>query len=275
MELVVRWQENGDRQAAHELVMSHLPLVSSVVRRHRGYGLPDDDLFQEGVIGLMQAVKRFAVGMGVRLSSYAVRWVTASVREFIFRNWRLVRLPSGSAMRSLFFSYRSAVEKVLSADPQTDRFSVAQTVADVCGTDLKSAQMAMDYFDGSAAEMAGSIPDVTMLGDPSQHMAIPVGSSEVASAIVGAVKALPPPRRGILLSRRPVRDLIVSLGGDTGSLEDRPLLPVPVLAQEFGIPEHRVYAEERLGMRAVVRAVRPFRGNIDPEILLLPPSVQV
>jgi RNA polymerase sigma-32 factor len=57
--LAKRWREDGDRDAAHQLVSSHLRLVAKIARGYRGYGLPIADLISEGQIGLLQAVERF------------------------------------------------------------------------------------------------------------------------------------------------------------------------------------------------------------------------
>ncbi|OYV41001.1 MAG: RNA polymerase factor sigma-32, partial [Thiomonas sp. 20-64-5] len=70
--LAHRWREQGDKDAAGKLVLSHLRLVVSTARQYLGYGLPHADLIQEGNIGLMKAVKRFDPAHGVRLVSYAL-----------------------------------------------------------------------------------------------------------------------------------------------------------------------------------------------------------
>lgn len=54
--LAKRWREHGDREAAHQLVTSHLRLVAKIAMGYRGYGLPLGEVVSEGNIGLMQAV---------------------------------------------------------------------------------------------------------------------------------------------------------------------------------------------------------------------------
>jgi RNA polymerase sigma factor (sigma-70 family) len=108
-ELAMAWKTTQDKGAAWELVMAHLRLVVRVVRDQAGYGLSPGDLAQEGTVGLMKAVHRFDPDRGIRLAAYAIKWIEAEVREYIMRNWRLVRLGSGSAMKKLFFGYRQAL----------------------------------------------------------------------------------------------------------------------------------------------------------------------
>ncbi len=101
-----RLQQDGDLDAARQLIMSHLRLVVSIARQYLGYGLPHADLIQEGNIGLMKAVKRFDPNRGVRLVSFAVHWIKAEIHEFIIRNWRLVKIATTKAQRKLFFNLR-------------------------------------------------------------------------------------------------------------------------------------------------------------------------
>src|SRR5688572_18925310 len=105
--LARRWRDQGDLDAARNLVLSHLRLVVAVARGYLGYGLAHADLIQEGNIGLMKAVKRFDPERGVRLVSFAIHWIKAEIHEYILRNWRLVKVATTKAQRKLFFNLRS------------------------------------------------------------------------------------------------------------------------------------------------------------------------
>ncbi len=110
--LAHRFREQGDLDAARELVLSHLRFVVHVARGYRGYGLPFADLIQEGNIGLMKAVKRFDPDVGVRLISFAVHWIRAEIHEFILRNWRIVKVATTKAQRKLFFNLRQSKRRL-------------------------------------------------------------------------------------------------------------------------------------------------------------------
>src|SRR5207237_6781389 len=105
--LARRFRDDGELDAARQLVLSHLRLVVAVARGYLGYGLPHADLIQEGNIGLMKAVKRFDPERGVRLVSFAIHWIKAEMHEYILRNWRLVKVATTKAQRKLFFNLRS------------------------------------------------------------------------------------------------------------------------------------------------------------------------
>ena len=100
-------RDEGNIDAARQLVLSHLRVVVAIARGYKGYGLPQADLIQEGNIGLMKAVKRYDPERGVRLVSFAVHWIKAEIHEFILRNWRLVKIATTKAQRKLFFNLRS------------------------------------------------------------------------------------------------------------------------------------------------------------------------
>lgn len=98
--------EQGDLEAARQLVLSHLRYVVRVARGYLGYGLPLNDLIQEGNIGLMKAVRRFNPAIGVRLVSFAVHWIKAEIHEFVLKNWRIVKVATTKTQRKLFFNMR-------------------------------------------------------------------------------------------------------------------------------------------------------------------------
>lgn len=106
IDLANRFREQGDLQAARQLVLSHLRFVVHIARGYTGYGLPVGDLIQEGNVGLMKAVKRYDPGVGVRLVSFAVHWIRAEIHEYVLRNWRLVKIATTKAQRKLFFNLR-------------------------------------------------------------------------------------------------------------------------------------------------------------------------
>ncbi len=102
-ELAVRYSETQDKEAAHELVVSHLPFVVKIAFQYRHYAVPIQDLIQEGAIGLMKAVKRFDPYKGYRLVSFAIWWIKAYIKNFIIKSWNLVKLGTTQAQRKLFF----------------------------------------------------------------------------------------------------------------------------------------------------------------------------
>lgn len=105
-ELALRYHNEGDLEAARQLVMTNLRFVVHIARGYSGYGLSMPDLIQEGNVGLMKAVKRFDPMMGVRLVSFAVHWIKAEIHEYVIKNWGIVKVATTKAQRKLFFNLR-------------------------------------------------------------------------------------------------------------------------------------------------------------------------
>jgi RNA polymerase sigma-32 factor len=110
--LAKSWREQGDREAAHRLVTSHLRLVAKIAMGYRGYGLPIAEVVSEGNVGLMQAVKRFEPDRGFRLATYAMWWIKAAIQEYILRSWSLVKIGTTANQKKLFFNLRKAKSRI-------------------------------------------------------------------------------------------------------------------------------------------------------------------
>jgi RNA polymerase sigma-32 factor len=110
--LAKRWREQGDHEAAHQLVTSHLRLAVKIAMNYRGYGLPVSEIISEGNVGLMQAVNRFEPEKGFRFATYAVWWIRASIQDYILRSWSLVKIGTTKNQKKLFFKLRSAKRKI-------------------------------------------------------------------------------------------------------------------------------------------------------------------
>lgn len=111
-ELALRVQQ-GDAVAFRKLMESYLRLVVKVAGSYKGYGLPIDELVQEGNIGLMQAIRRFEPARGLRLSTYAMFWIRAQMQEYILNNWSMVKIGTSSIQKKLFFNLRRLKAEVL------------------------------------------------------------------------------------------------------------------------------------------------------------------
>ena len=107
-DLACRFHDEGDLEAARQLVMTNLRFVVHIARGYSGYGLSMPDIIQEGNVGLMKAVKRYDPHVGVRLVSFAVHWIKAEIHEYVIKNWGIVKVATTKAQRKLFFNLRKA-----------------------------------------------------------------------------------------------------------------------------------------------------------------------
>jgi RNA polymerase sigma-32 factor len=91
----------GDTQAACELVQSHTRLVMKIAKRYRRGNLAWEDLVSEGVLGLLEAIRRFDLSQQTRFAAYACWWIRARIGQYALENRRLVRIPTTRAARSV------------------------------------------------------------------------------------------------------------------------------------------------------------------------------
>lgn len=148
-QLFVQFQQQNDLNAARKIILSHLRFVAHVARSYSGYGLPVEDIIQEGNIGLMKSVKRFDLSFGVRLSSFAMHWIKAEINDYVLKNWRLVKIATTKAKRKLFFNLRS-MKKSLSwlTTAETKEIAEKLKVSEQDVADVESLLNAPDaYFD--------------------------------------------------------------------------------------------------------------------------------
>jgi RNA polymerase sigma-32 factor len=89
----------GDRAATRVLVDSHMRMVVQVASRYARDGLSVQDLVSEGVLGLLEAIRRFELERGSRFASYAAWWVRAFVRLHALSNRRIVGIPDTRGAR--------------------------------------------------------------------------------------------------------------------------------------------------------------------------------
>ncbi len=92
----------GERDCGRRLIEACLPFVMTIALEYRRWGLPMEDIVQEGNIGLLKAAERFDPDRGCRLATYAAYWIRAEIREYVARGYRIVRLgsPRASGARS-------------------------------------------------------------------------------------------------------------------------------------------------------------------------------
>jgi RNA polymerase sigma-32 factor len=113
-ELALRYQEQGDPDAALKLVTSNLRLVVKIALEFQRVWMQNLlDLIQEGNIGLMQAARKFDPYKNVKFSYYASFWIKAYILKFIMDNWRLVKIGTTQAQRKLFFKLKKEKQRLI------------------------------------------------------------------------------------------------------------------------------------------------------------------
>ena len=83
----------GDIDARNTLIECWMDFVYTVARKRSFSGMEVDDLAQEGVLGLIRAIKKFDTGKELRFSTYAEYWVISFMFRSKIDRYTLVRKP--------------------------------------------------------------------------------------------------------------------------------------------------------------------------------------
>ncbi|MEE7455749.1 RNA polymerase sigma factor RpoH [Methylorubrum populi] len=247
--LAKSWRDEGDREAAHRLVTSHLRLVAKIAMGYRGYGLPISEVVSEGNVGLMQAVKRFDPDKGFRLATYAMWWIKAAIQEYILRSWSLVKMGTTANQKKLFFNLRKAKGRISALDEGDLRPDQVKQIATSLGVPEQDVVDMNRRLSGDTSlnaplreEGEGEWQDWLVDNSPSQEtvLAREEEGRNRLSALRDALGVLNPRERRIFEARR--------LADDPITLED--------LSGEFGVSRERVRQIEVRAFEKVQEAVK-------------------
>jgi RNA polymerase sigma-32 factor len=247
--LAKSWREHDDRDAAHQLVTSHLRLVARIAMGYRGYGLPIGEVISEGNVGLMQAVKRFDPDKGFRLATYAMWWIRAAIQEYILRSWSLVKMGTTAAQKKLFFNLRKIkgqMKALEEGDLRPDQVKRIATQLGVTDEDVISMnrRLAGDSSlnapvrnDAESGEWQDWLVDDTM--DQETALAESEERDQRRGMLTDALKGLNARERRVFEARR---------------LAEEPLT-LEELSAEFGVSRERIRQIEVRAFEKVQKAV--------------------
>lgn len=248
--LAKRWREHGDRDAANQLVTSHLRLAAKVAMGYRGYGLPVSEIISEGNVGLMQALNRFEPEKGFRFATYAIWWIRASIQDYILRSWSLVKIGTTVNQKRLFFKLRSAKSKIAafeSGDLRPDQVALIAKDLDVTDQDVVDMNRRL----GGDKSINAPIHDDGQTGEWQDHLVDQSPSPEAIvveqdekdyrhKALIAAIDVLDDRERRIFEARH--------LADEPLTLED--------LAEKFNVSRERIRQIEARAFEKVRKAAR-------------------
>jgi len=253
--LAKAWTEHEDKEAAHQMVTSHLRLVAKIAMGYRGYGLPVADLISEGNVGMMQAVKRFDPEKGFRLATYAMWWIRAAIQEYILRSWSLVKIGTTAAQKKLFFNLRrlkGQIEAIEEGDLHPEHVTTIADKLSVSEDDVVSMNRRMTAHDHSLnaplrADAEGEWQDWLVDEAPDQESVAADNEERTIrlNLLKNAMQELNERERNILSERR---------------LAD-PAKTLEALSQEYGVSRERIRQIEVRAFEKVQKHMRLASSN--------------
>ena len=248
--LAKHWREDEDLDSAHQLVTSHLRLVAKIAMGYRGYGLPLSELISEGIVGMMQAVKRFDPERGFRLATYAMWWIRAAIQEYILHSWSLVKMGTTAAQKKLFFNLRKlkgqmqAIEEGDLAPEQVTKIAEALNVPEVDVVNMNRRLAAPDHSLNAPLRIDGDGEWQDWLVDETDSQETTLAETEEFEKrhklLIAAMETLNERERHILEERR---------------LKDGPTT-LEQLSQQYGISRERVRQIEVRAFEKLQKAIR-------------------
>ena len=249
LRLAFAWRDNRDEAALHRLITAYGRLAISVATRFRRYGLPLDDLIQQGNLGLMRAAEKYDPENGARFSTYAAWWIRASMQEYVMRNWSVVRTATNASQKKLFFHLRKILLKLDDGEVRNETLSrsiareldvpeaqVEIMLGRMSGQDLSLNTPQSDGEDGrewmDAIEDSSVETETTVLHD--------LETRRRRRLLYSAVHALPERERRIIAERH---------------LSDSPRT-LAEIGVDLGISKERVRQLEERAMSRITHAVR-------------------
>jgi RNA polymerase sigma-32 factor len=217
-QLVKAWRA-GDQRAGTQIIEACLPFVLTIALEYRRWGLPLEDIVQEGNIGLLKAAERFDPERGCRLVTYAAYWIRAEIRDHVVRGYRIVRLGASKTERRVLRLYRKTRER----DPQILANESGMSVAKVEA--LMPLLQARDVsLDERGAE--GSAPVDRMASNaptPEELFAQVEGEEDMVGVLRKAIEDLPPREREIMRARwlTDAPETLEAIGGRFGISKER------------------------------------------------------
>lgn len=138
---LARQAHAGDPAARQALIEANLRLVATIAKEFNGLGVPAEDLFQEGAIGLTQAVARYDADRATRFATYARWWIRRAIMNALTEQSRTIRVPQYLVARQVVLRRANAALTARLARPPTVAELAAETglTDDEVGTVLSIA----------------------------------------------------------------------------------------------------------------------------------------
>jgi RNA polymerase primary sigma factor len=236
------------RSAKETMIMANLRLVLHIAKPYVALSdLSLDDLFQEGVIGLMRAADKYDHTLGYKFSTYATWWIRQSITRSLADRGTTIRLPVH--VYDDVLRLKRAHKLLGQAHPER-RTSMAELADELVWTidKVHFIQQIAAFVPASLDERINGRDDLTLmemlvsdLPSPDKHLE----HADLARCIEDALSGLKERESQVLRLRFGLND-----HGDEATLEE--------IGQLFGLTRERI---RQIEAKALDRLRHPSRGD--------------
>lgn len=216
--LARRWRA-GDADAGRRLVEGCLPFVVTIALEYRRWGIPLEDVIQQGNVGLLRAAAKFEPTRECRLATYAAYWIRAEIREMVVRTFRVVRVGTTKAERRALRAFRTGPSREVDA------------IAEASGLPRERVELLLPVVAAREASLDASLPDGASPHDrlahdgpdPEELAAREEARARAAHAVARALEGLDARERLIVRERLMTDDppTLQELGARLGVSKER------------------------------------------------------
>ena len=242
------------RSAKETMIMANLRLVFHIAKPYIGLSDLDlDDLFREGVVGLMRAGDKYDHSLGYKFSTYATWWIRQTIARSLADRGTTIRLPVylyGDVLRL------KRAHKLLGQTHPERRTSMGELADELAWTidKVHFIQQIAAFMPASLDERIDGYDDFTLmetlvsdLPSPEEHL----DHAELVRCIDDALSGLKQRESEVLRLRFGLSDC-----GHVATLEE--------IGQMFGLTRERI---RQIEAKALGRLKHPSRGDVLREFL--------
>lgn len=256
----------GDQTARDRIVLAHVRMAVKAAQRFRRYGVPLDDLVQEGILGLAHAVDGFDLAQPVRFSTFATWSLRARLNDVVLRMALPARASTTSKGKALFFQGRS-IRFVLERDGTRTRSEVDRAMAAAMGVSVAAVEAMAGLLHGGV-ELNGPLRDGDGAGDsrevgetmpdpapgPHEQTQRRLDARRGGDLLRAALSDLPERERAVVAARYLAED-------DEG-------MTLAELGARYGLSKERIRQIEVSGLRRLRAALADRRADL--QLMLAP-----
>ncbi len=264
---LIKKSQNGDIEARDLLIVSHIWRVEPIARKYAGllgHKTTYEELRDQGILGLFDAVDRFDSSMGVRFSTYAAIWIKEKIMRHVYEvsivhiptylhkiHQKILRIEKDHLNEHMRKPTLEEIAVALSAMPSLDKKNVP-----IGDRSLNLASRALNTFRQSTFSLDEPLPseegETTYHDIVADNRASPIADNvsirEVKRDILEYALPKLPPREQIILKHR-------------YGLDSAELLTLNTLGKMLQITGERVRQLQVVALRRLKRVLRRYKNE--------------